>query len=298
MNTHNVADFEKQSRASLAMAKEIFGDDFITPSQVGEIFNKKGIRVRVLEFSEDFKLPYSVQFLEEAAAAGCMMVYQPSNLKGQTIGLDDFAAMCKGVEPVGGGGPLLHTNQFDQGSGIVSSEAWFAAEKHRAHRDRQIIRPDVFRVATKSGIAGASVSSHYLFVEQIIIACRWVEKSFPISITQGMKDSIACIRKDGDKLNALQNSDPARFIEEIRGYSFFADYTETGLETLFRIIAFNQATGERLLRGTYWRNNVAVPESPHLGYSGSWDHCGLRLGAGNPARLDPLVALGFSCVGS
>ena len=168
----------KEMPATIAQATEIFGSDFVTPMKVGDLFPTSEAPAGLFK-SSDFKFPYSVQFLEEAKTAGCMLNYQPMSKDGGVIGLDAFAELCKGMEPKGGG-VLLYADQFDLQKGIVSKKAWFVAKEYSEYRNQQIIKSNVFRIAKKSEISGTPSER---FMAQVMMQCDWIEKSFPKSMT-------------------------------------------------------------------------------------------------------------------
>ncbi len=279
----------KEMPATTAMALEIFKTDFIVAEEIVGMFDA---RVSVKNVPSDFKLPYSVQFLEEAKIAGCMLTYQPMLKDGGTIGLDGFAELCKGMSPKGGG-ELLYADQFDLQKGIVSKKAWFAEKQYSGYRNQQIIQPNVFRIAKKSEISG---TSNQRFMKQVMMQCDWIEKSFPKSLSKLMQEAIAEVRRDADMLTKMQDSDSSAFIKQIVKYKFFTLFMETGLETLFRMVAYNQATGEKLLQNMYLRNGVTEPVGSRLGYSGCWDENGPLLGRDGAGYTCSRLGMGFSCI--
>lgn len=281
----------REMPASIAQGQEIFGSDFISHFALQK--TEIGKRVNIPYLIPESKLPFSVMMLEEAAAAGCMLVYQPEGAKGKPIDLDSFAMLVKGMEAKGGG-KLLYGDQFDLAQGTISPKAWFADKKYSEYRNQQVIRPNVFRLAKKSEISG---TPNQRFMAQVLMQCDWIEKSFPQSVTEVMKAVIAEVRKDAKRLEEIQNNDSAEFLKQIVNYKFFTLFMETGLETLFRMVAYNQVTGEKLLQGMYLRNGVTEPVYAYLGRSGLWDEDGPRLGGYVAWDTDSRLGMGFSCIG-
>jgi hypothetical protein len=245
--------FSKQKQATIAMAREIFGPDFIDQGNIAEIFDG---RVKFKSQPKDFQLPFTIGLLEEAKSAGCVLIYQPiPNKNGGNIGLDEFAETFKGMKPVGGG-VLLYADQFDTTKGIISKKAWFAEKQYSVYREQQIITGNVFRLAMKSEIPG---TANKKFVQQMLVVCNWMENSFKSFITDSMKAAIAEVRKNETMLTNLQDNDSAKFIQTIKGYRFFTLCMETGLETFWRMLTYNQVAETKLLPGMYLRNKVIEP---------------------------------------
>jgi hypothetical protein len=282
---------QKEKPATIAIARELFGNDrFISSHRISDMF---GDRVKVQTFAENTKLTYSVVFLEELLKAlPSTMVYQSLPTSG-VIGLDEFATICKGRQPKSGG-ILLYADQFDVNKGIVSKKAWFADKQYSEFRKGQFIAPNMFRVATDAEIPG---TANKRFVDQVMIACDWIEKSFKQSITETMKSAIAEIRKDAKMLESLQNNDSAGFVKQVAGYQFFKNFMETSLETLWRMITYEQVSGTKLLQNMYLRNNVVEPVYACLGYSGFWDGNGPNVYRYDARYSYSPLGLGFSCTG-
>jgi len=282
---------QKEKPATIAMAREIFGNDrFIDHHRISDMF---GGGVKVQTFAESTKLTYSVIFLEELLQAmPSTVVYQPLPSSG-VIGLDEFATICKGRTPKSGG-VLLYAEQFDVKNGKVNKKAWFAEKQYSEFRKDQFIAPNMFRVATDAEIPG---TANQRFMAQVTIVCDWIEKSFKQSITETMKSAIAEIRKDFKMLENLQNNDSSGFVQQIVKYQFFKLFMETGLETLWRMIAYEQVSGVKLLQNMYLRNNVVEPVAAYLGYCGDWDEEGPCVHRGIAGYSYSGIGLGFSCTG-
>jgi hypothetical protein len=279
----------KEKPATVAMAAELFGNRFIGTEEITELF---GGRAYVTPAGKDFKLPFPLLFLEELQnASDCTLIYQPASPS--IIGFDEFAGFCKGMSPKSGG-VLLYGDQFDLKNGKVNKKAWFAEGQYSEFRKSSIIAPNRFRIATSTEITG---TANKKFMAQVAIACDWIEKSFPQSITQTMKDAIAEIRKNFKMLETTQDNNSAEFVKQIVKYKFFTLFMETGLETMWRLVAYEQATGIKLLQNMWLRNGVVEPVLASLGGAGICDSFGPFVSgivAGDSASD---LGLGFSCTG-
>lgn len=276
-------------RVTIKDAKEILGEDFITPDQVVEVFEGQ---VPQALFPEYFKLPFTREFLIDAQQAGCVLAYQPFSSKRGEIDLNEFATICKGLicdKPKA----LLYGKQFDVENGIIIPNTWFVQSQHLAYFNQEKIQPNSFRLALKSMIPG---TPNLKFMAQVMVACDWMEKTFPQSLTEVMKSAISQIRNDFKILEELQNTDSNNFLKKIVEYKFFSFFMETGLETLFRMIAYNQITGKVLLEYMFLRSRTMEYTTSSLGLAGYHDLSGPGLGK-RPADFQLVnLGLGFSCV--
>lgn len=288
-----IASLGKGKIATRGIVRSIFGDSLVGHEIIPEMFNQRGKRV-FCKGDDKTLTNYTIGFLEESMATGSMIgIYQPTSMLGSAMNFDDMAFAIKGMSPKSGGA-IWYNEQIDVKGGKVKSSAWFADSNYHEFRKNALIVPDVIRIATRAEVPGTANKS---FMDQVLIVCGWIEKSFPQSMTEPMKKSVGAVRDDFESLRKLQNSDSTKFLKEIMKYDFIKNFMETPLETMWRIIVYEQATGIKLLQNMYLRSNVAEPVYARLGYAGCWDSNGPDVGRLDAGSSDSGLGLGCSCIG-
>jgi hypothetical protein len=271
--------------ATMDEARSIMGEDFISYFQIAEIFSKFEIST-----PESSTLRFLVSTLERAKEFDMVLVYQPM-LDGKVIGLDAFANMTKNIVAKDGGA-LLYTDQFKNGK--VAKSAWFADKKYDAYREQQKLTFG-WRLATKSVVEN---TTNKTFVAQIVEVCKWLDNFYKdLVMPEIFQKAIAEIRQKQTMLENLQNGNTTEFLKEIQTTLFWKNCMENGLETLFRLVAYNQVTGQKLLYGIYTRNSVVEPVAGEVGNSGFFYGDGAGLNAVAPRDDWSLRGLVFSCNG-
>ena len=169
---------------------------------------------------------------------------------------------------------------------------WFADKKYDLYRSLQTIKHG-WRITTKQVVAGTTSEK---FVAQIALVCDWIEKLYdgPV-MSRVLQDAITEFREKHIVLQKLQDTDVPQFLIEIQKISFWKYCMETGLETLFRLVVCNRATGQKLLPSMYTRNAVVEPVDGEVGLAGRFDGLGSLLGAFDPRFDWSRLGLGFSC---
>lgn len=277
-------------QATMQDAKAIFGDQYFGPETIAGIFKKVAVKTDIV------KLPFTVKLLENAAWANCSLTYQPSYKDGNVIGLNQFAEICEGLQQKPDGN-LLHIEQFqwDKKPKVLDS-AWFSEKKYSEYRNQQVINPNCFRLATNDVLPG---TANLKFVDQMLALCDWIIPNIIKSsvIPKNVADAIRNFRTDAKELSNLQDNDSAAFLQKIPNYAVWDMFMETGLETLLRMTAYNQSTGNLIFpdfnMGT--RNKVTEPVSASLGGSGRWYSNGPNLSRDWARRRSSYLGLVFSC---
>lgn len=285
----SVSIINARRQATIEDAKIIFGENYIGPEAVGSIFKSVFI-------SKVLLLPFTVAQLEHAVNTDCILVYQPAYKNGTSIGLSQFPEVCKGLQQKPHGN-LLHIGQFQQGAvPQVLSSAWFSEKQYSHHWDSQIMQPNCFRLATRTILPG---SINLNFVDQLLVLCDWVanliqDTRIPTRFSNAIRD----FRINSTALAYLQDTDPPAFLKKISTYKIWDLCMETGLETLFRMTAYNQITGKLIFSdcNTGTRNKVIEPANEYIGYSGRWNLNGPGLDRLRGWHSYSNVGLVFSCL--
>ncbi len=280
-------------RATIADAKMILGEDFISPEKVFEIYTKRKSDLLIPMVKDTDELPFTVQFLENMKnmPEGCVLVFQPSMKDGKNLNLGalPWLAMGFSAKP---DGVLLHKEQFNLEAGCLSKKAWFADTKYQGHNDQQIMR-GMWRIATKRPIDG---TNNKKFVAQISIVCDWMEKLYANTIMPNkFAQAIAEFRIKQASLQKMQDDGDKEFFSVITTLLFWHHCMETGLETLYRLVTYNQSTKQKLLVDMYVRNCVTEIVDGDLGGSGYWSADGPRMLRLNPRIEWSIMGLPFSC---
>jgi hypothetical protein len=271
--------------ATMDEARSIMGEDFISYFQIAEIFSKFEIST-----PESSTLPFLVSTLKKAKSSGMVLTYQPM-IDGKVINLDTFANMTKNLVAKNDG-VLLYANQFKEGK--INKKAWFADKKYDVYREQQKLTFG-WRLATKSVVEN---TANKTFVAQIVQVCLWLENFYKsLIIPEHFQKAIAEIRQKQTLLEDLQDNNVPEFLKEIQTTLFWKNCMENSLETLFRLVIYNQLTGQKLLNGVYTRNNVVEPVGGKVGGSGGFGRKGANLRADDPRNDWSFWGLVFSCTG-
>ena len=284
-------------RATIAEAKMIFGKDFIDPEKVFKIYKKRKSDLLIPIVKDTDELPFTVQFLENMKnmPEGCVLVFQPSMKDGKNLNLDSLPWLATGLSAKPDG-ILLHKEQFNLEAGCLSKGAWFADTKYQGHNDQQIMR-GMWRIATKRPIDGTTCKK---FVAQIAIVCNWMEKLYANMVMPNkFAQAIAEFRIKQPYLQKMQDDGVKEFLSVISDILFWNHCMETGLETLYRLVTYNQSTEQKLLVDRYVRNCVTEIVVDYIGESGDSEKSvdGWGMSMKDSRSTWGSLGLPFSCTG-
>ncbi len=260
-------------KATISDARRILGIDFIGPEEVKHAFGKNAQLLAIETLPDTYELPFTIGTLERMhkIPEGCVLIYQSKNADGTGIDIATFAKLQKELQ-VKGEGKLLYRDQFKE-DGTLNKSSWLADGRYHEHHLQQTITHG-WRLVTKKILDG---TINLTLIDKIALVCEKIETLYADTVLpQRFAHAITEFRTKEAQLRVIQPT-PA-FLTEISKISFWKDCMEKGIETLYRLVVYNQITGEKILVNMYTRNAVTEPVNGRIGYAGDGGDVGPRMG--------------------